>query len=46
MTCFVILQCHVGDNKMVMGCLLLSSDRVRFSLFGRVMQWSLQRETL
>lgn len=37
MTWFVILQCHVDDSKMVMGCLLLSSDHIRFSLLGRVM---------
>lgn len=30
MTWFVILQCHVDDNKMVMGYLLLSSDHIRF----------------
>lgn len=46
MTCLEILQRHVGDYKAVMGCLLLSFDHVRFSLFGRVMHGSLQRETL
>lgn len=30
MTCFIVLQCHIGD-KTVMGRLLLSSGRVRLS---------------
>lgn len=37
MSWFGMLQCHVDGNKTVMGCLLLSSDHIRFSLLGRVM---------